>query len=146
MSVSAMRWAYGVFEVIDIPPQERSVLLALCWDHTEKDGCYPTQDRLSLLTGYRERKVRDLLASLETQGFIRRERVKVKGKFDHTAYQLFGTAKRGSTGTGGPMDHRHKKAGRNHRQTGAAYRGIYTRGEVIELFVAEEPKKTGEAR
>lgn len=139
-----MKWAYGLFEVIDIPPAERAVLLSLCWDHTEKDGCFPSQERISLLSGYRERKVRDLLKSLEDQGFIKRNRVKSKGKYAHTVYQLFGSARRGSTGRRGPMDHRHKKAGRNHRQTGADYRGNIYNTDVIE-FPCQPVTKIGGA-
>lgn len=137
-----MKWAYGLFEVIDLPPQERAVLLALCWDHTEKDGCFPSQERISLLSGYRERKVRDIVKSLESQGLIKRTRVKSKGKFTHTAYHLFGSFGRGSTGRRGPLDHRHKKAGRNHRQTGADYRGNNNRGDVIE-FPCQPEKMIG---
>ena len=132
-----MRWAYSLFEVVDIPPAERAVLLALCWDHTDAGGCLPSQERISILCGYRERKVRDLLKSLESCGLISRKRVKAKGKYAHTTYRLFGTASRSSTGRRGPTDYRHKKAGRNHRQTGADYRGTISnrdqRSDVIEL-------------
>lgn len=136
MSVRAMKWAYGLFEVIDLPVPERSVLLALCWDHTDKDGCFPSQARISTLSGYRERKVRDILKDLEARGLIKRRRVKVAGKFAHTAYSLFGA----TTGRRGPVDHRHKKAGRDHRQTGADYRGTNT-GDVAPANVIEFPSQ-----
>lgn len=134
MSVKAMKWAYDLFEIIDIPPAERAVLLALCWDHTDANGCFPSQERISLLCGYRERKVRDLLNSLEAQGFIERRRVKTKGKYSHTSYQIFGRPRVASTGRRGPTDYRHKNAGRNHRQTGADYRGIYNIGEPKDVI------------
>lgn len=143
MSIKAMKWAYGLFEIIDIPPAERAVLLALCWDHTEKDGCYPSQDRVSLISGYRVRRVHDLLKSLETTGLISRNRVKVKGKWAHTSYRLFGSISRETTGGRGPMDHRLKKAGRNHRRTGADYRGNNNKGDVVDFSCHVEKKFGG---
>ncbi len=127
MSARAMRWAFGLFEMVNVPPPERAVLLALAWDHTDSAGCFPSQARLSLLSGYRERRVRDILANLERRGLITRRRVRQGGKHARTDYTLFGTGTPPATGGRGPVEnnrhHRHCGAGSDHRPPPAAYRG-----------------------
>lgn len=127
MSVRAMKWAYGLLEVIDLDPPERLVLLALCWDHTDAGGCYPTQDRIATLAGYRRRKVVDSLKALEAMGLIKRKNVRSKGKFAKTTYTLFGTPKVKPCADGGTRHRAHKKAHGDRAQTGAQYRG-YIKG------------------
>lgn len=127
MSTRATRWAYDLFQMVDVPPPERAVLLALAWDHTDAVGCFPSQARLALLSGYRERRVRDILASLERCGLIKRRRVRKGGKHARTEYTLFGTWTPPATGGWGPVEnnrhHRHCGAGSDHRPPPAAYRG-----------------------
>lgn len=143
MSIRAIRWAYGLFEVIDIPPAERSVLLALCWDHTDTNGCYPSQDRIALLSGYRRRKVCDCLNSLEGMGFIKRQTARKGGKFQQTRYRLFGTCKIKPCADGGTRHRVHKKAHGDRVQTGAQYRGTNNRGFDCEDVVEFPIQKNG---
>lgn len=128
-----MKWAYSLFEVVSIPPAQRSVLLALCWDHTDAGGCYPTQARIATLSGYRERKVRDLLKDLEDCGLIVRETRRTRGKFQKTDYALFGVYHRQTGAGGGDASHRHHCAGGDHRQTGAGNRGYNTTGQIVSF-------------
>jgi hypothetical protein len=108
------------------------MLSALCWFHTDTQGCYPSQQRIALVAGYRERKVRDLLKSLEKSGLIKRRVTRSKGKFQRTEYRLFGTYQRQTGADRSDANHRHKKADGNHRQTGAEYeyRGTNNTGEA----------------
>lgn len=92
MSIRAMKWAYGLFDTISLPPAERSVLLALCWEHTEAGGCYPSQARLSKLTGYRRQRVNAIVSNLSAMGLIQKE-VSQNGKFQAAKYALFGIMK-----------------------------------------------------
>lgn len=128
MSMKALRWAFGLFEIIDIAPADRAVLLALCWDHTDTNGCFPSQERISLLSGYRRRKIADCLNSLESAGFIRRNTKRKSGKFQQTSYQLFCTPKVSPCADGGARHRVHKKAHGDRVQTGAQYRGNNTKG------------------
>lgn len=132
-----MKWAYGLFEVIDIPPAERAVLLALCWDHTDKGGCYPSQERIALMTGYRRRHVNNLLKRLEGVGLIRRKKARTKGKYEKTSYALFGAAKRDSrvhpSAQGGSSSRVHSPAHGYRVHPSAQNRGNTNRGDVIEF-------------
>ena len=139
MSIRATKWAFRLFENISLPPAERSVLLALCWDHTDSTGCFPSQRRIVLLTGYRERKVRDLLKSLEDSGLIERRVTRSKGKFQRTEYWLFGSYKGRKPGRNSATSHRHKNADGDHRQTGAEYRGTDTTSGAADGNVATFP-------
>ena len=146
MSVKAMRWAYGLFEVIDIPPAERAVLLALCWEHTDAGGCFPSQERVALLSGYRRRRVQDSLAILESQGFIRRTVARKGGKFQQTTYRLFCAPKVKPCADGGAR-HRAQTVAHGHRaQTGAQYRGIYNKGVSVIEFPSPEARNSGGAK
>ncbi|KRS17519.1 hypothetical protein XM52_13635 [Roseovarius indicus] len=90
-----MKWAYGLFEVLDIPPAERSVLLAICWWHKEKsDECAPAQAELAKMTGYRRQRVNEAISSLEGYGLIKREKTKRCGQYTSCSYRLFGSMKR----------------------------------------------------
>lgn len=146
MSVKAMKWAYGLFEVIDIAPADRAVLLALCWEHTESGGCFPSQERISLLSGYRRRRVQDCLAALEAQGFIRRSVTRTGGKFQQTKYRLFCAPKVKPCAHGGARHRAHGGAHGHRAQTGAQYRGIYTKGTSVIEFPVPEPKNSGGAK
>jgi len=126
VSIKAMKWAYSLFELVDMPPPERAVLLALCWEHTDKGGCFPSQSRISLLSGYRERRVRDILASLESQGLIKRTRRSFGARGKPTVYRLFGTI----TGPRLPVDYRHSPAGNDYRPPSADYRGTNNKGQA----------------
>jgi len=141
MSVRAMKWAYGLFEVIDIPPADRAVLLALCWSHTDADGCYPSQERLSVLSGYRRRKVCDCLNSLENSGLIKRKTRRTKGKFQKTEYRLFGSFRLKPCADGGARNRVRKKAHGDRVQTGAQNRGNIYRGRCENSDVIEFPAK-----
>ena len=143
MSVKAMRWAYSLFEIIDIPPSDRAVLLALCWDHTDSGGCYPSQERISLLSGYRRRKVCDCLSNLEKYGLIARETSRKSGKFQQTKYRLFSTPKIKPCADGSARHRVRKKAHGDRVQTGAQYRGIYNKGDSVIDFPAKDLKKSG---
>lgn len=147
MSVRAMKWAYGLFEIIDLPPAERAVLLALCWEHTDSGGCFPSQQRISLLTGHPERKVRTVLKSLEDQGLVGRKLVRGRGKLTHTQYRLFGSfrpaASHRSKSSVRPCNYYRSKPPILDRRTGADYRGnIYTGGfednSVVEFSAKNE--------
>lgn len=146
MSLKALRWAYGLFEIIDLPPAERAVLLALCWEHTESGGCFPSQVRIALLSGYRRRRVNELLAVLEKAGFIRRETRRTTGKFQQTSYRLFCTPKVKPCAHGGTRHRVHGGAHGHRVHTGAQYRGIYIRGASVVEFPVPEPKNSGGAK
>lgn len=145
MSVRAMKWAYDVFDAIDLPPAERLVLLALCWDHTDNGGCYPTQERIAKMSGYRRRKVVDCMSNLEGLGLITRKTQRSGGKFQKTEYTLFGVVKRPPCADGGTRHRAHKKAHGEapHRaQTGAQNRGTITIRDNSGFDVVEFPAKT----
>lgn len=94
MSIKAMKWAYGLFEVIDLPPAERSVLLALCWYHKDKSNeCSPAQAVIAKMTGYRRQRVSEALRHLEGAGLIARSKSRKVGKFLSCDYRLFGSFK-----------------------------------------------------
>lgn len=142
-----MKWAFALLDTVDLKPDQRLVLLALCWDHTDSQGCFPSQERIAAIAGYRSRKVRDVLKDLEELGLIRRRLVRAGGKFAHTEYKLFGTLQR-QTGAGGLVRHRrHKKADGDQRQTGADYRGTHkgdvSPGSSVEPFPTKKKKTLG---
>lgn len=128
MSIKAIRWAYSLFEVIDIPPQERSVLLALCYHHHDKTGeCYPSYDTLARLSGYRRRRVIDAVRSLKEWGLIRVEKRRVRGHQGSNQFLLFGSMKRGTRVQKGAPSQGAQKGTLARVQTGAPDRGnIYT--------------------
>lgn len=91
MSIRATNWAYALFKTADIPPQERAVLLCLCWHHVDKTGgCFPSAETLAVLTGYRRRRVFDAIKSLEDWGLIQREKRRVEGHQGSNQFRLFG--------------------------------------------------------
>lgn len=141
-----MKWAYGLFEIIDIPVADRAVLLALCWDHTESIGCYPSQDRISTLSGYRRRKIADCLNSLEGCGLIARETTRKGGKFQQTKYRLFGSAKVKPCADGGARHRVRKKAHGDRVQTGAQYRGNKDLDAEVLEFPVPEARVSGGGR
>jgi hypothetical protein len=134
MSIKAMKWAMNLFEVVNVPANDRCVLVALCWDHTDAGGCYPSQERISILSGRSVRRVYDSLERLETSGVIKRKTTRKGGKFQQCSYQLFGTYAASPSDKGDQRHRRTKKADGDRRTTGAEYRGIYTKGNnVTEL-------------
>lgn len=136
-----MKWAYALFEIVEIAPANRSVLLALCWEHTDSGGCYPSQDRLALLSGYRRRKVCDCLNELESFGLIKRTSTRRGGKFQKTTYKLFGSARAKPCADGSARHRVHKKAHGDRVQTGAQYRGTKSLGSEVVDFAASVSKK-----
>lgn len=141
-----MKWAFDVLEASDLKPAHRLVLLALCWDHTDAEGCFPSQQRISQYAGYRERKVRDVLADLERLGLIRRRKVRAYGKFARTEYTLFGSISQQVKTTEEVGHQRHKKADGDHRHTGADNRGTTKVKDASGVSVAPFPfqeKETG---
>jgi len=143
VSIKAMKWAYGLFEVIDIPPAERAVLLALCWDHTEAKGCYPSQERVSLLSGYRRQRVNEAVKKLDEWGLIKKRTTRSGGKFAQTSYTLFCNPKASPRPHGGTR-HRVQKKGHGHRaQTGGQYRGTNNRDRDCEIIEFPNEKVGG---
>jgi hypothetical protein len=71
MSIQAMSAA---FEVQGLSPSEKVVLLALANYADEKNRCWPSQKRLAEMTGLTDRWVRKILSTLETRGFLTREK------------------------------------------------------------------------
>jgi hypothetical protein len=70
MSFEATRWAWTA----DVEPCAKLVLLALA-DHADASGlCWPSLDRLMVLTGRQRRTVTRALDDLDTAGLIHRER------------------------------------------------------------------------
>lgn len=128
MSIKAIRWAYGLFEVVDIPPQERSVLVALCYHHHDKTGeCYPSYDTLALLSGYRRRRVIEAVKNLKEWGLIRTQKRRVGGHQGSNQFLLFGAMKRAARVQTGAPSQSAQKSTLPRVQTGAPDRGnIYT--------------------
>jgi hypothetical protein len=55
----------------DLTPTERLVALAICRHHNDKTGaCFPSQERIAMLTGFKERAVRKAVASMRAKGII----------------------------------------------------------------------------
>jgi len=73
----------------DLTHAEQSVLLALA-DHAHDDGtgCYPGVGYLAWKTGYSERQIRRILASLEAKGLIEPQGEKIGGRGHATEYHL----------------------------------------------------------
>ena len=69
MSFTACAWA---FKVRNVPSIERHVLLVLANYADEMGKCWPSQKHLSAATGHSERRIRDALSKLETEGYISR--------------------------------------------------------------------------
>lgn len=128
MSIKAIRWAYSLFEVIDIPPQERAVLVVLCYHHHDKTGeCYPSYDTIALLSGYRRRRVIEAVKNLKEWGLIRTQKRRVKGHQGSNQFLLFGAMKRGTRVQTGAPSQSAQKSTLARVQTGAPDRGnIYT--------------------
>ena len=138
MSIKATKWAMSLFEIIDIPQNDRMVLVALCWDHTDAGGCYPSQERISLLSGRSVRRVYDSLERLEACGVIKRKTTRKGGKFQQCNYQLFGAARFSPSDKGDQRHRRTKKADGDRRTTVSEYRGIYNKGDNIIEFRQEK--------
>lgn len=63
-----------VFDLPEMGPTKRLIMLALA-DHADDAGrCYPSIDRLANRTGLSERAVRNNIRTLESQGFLRTEK------------------------------------------------------------------------
>lgn len=74
---------------LDLTHSKRMMLLALA-DHAHDDGtqCYPGVRYLAWKTGYSERQVRRILASLEANGLIAAQGEKLGGRGHATEYHL----------------------------------------------------------
>lgn len=71
MSVDAISWA----KAQPVKPSAAKFVLVMLADYADEHGyCYPGQKRLAQDTSQSERSVRDHLAALERDGWIRRER------------------------------------------------------------------------
>ena len=69
MSNEAITWAWRQ----EVAPGEKLVLLVLADYADEEWSCFPSQARISRMTGQGERTVRRLLDALEASGVVRRE-------------------------------------------------------------------------
>ena len=94
MSIRAINWAVGVFEVIDIPSPERLILLLICRHHQDKTGeCYPSYDTLAQQSGYNRRTVIRHVKSLKSSGLIAVKKRRSKGHQESNQFVLFGSFK-----------------------------------------------------
>lgn len=141
MSVRALKWAATMFESVDVPPAERLVLLALCLDHTDAGGCYPSQDRIAVMTGYRRRHVNTLLDRLEGTGLIQRKTRRTKGKFQKTDYFLFGSYRVRPSAQGDAPNRVHAPAHGDRVRPSAQNRGTYTGEDPGQEKVVSFPAK-----
>lgn len=77
-----------VFES-DLPRPEKFVLLALA-DHSKDNGsdCYPSLRLVAWKTGYSERQIQEVMASLENQKVLRVIHRGGSGRGDHNEYKI----------------------------------------------------------
>lgn len=91
MSIRAINWALDVCERIEAPARHRHVLLVLSIHHHEKSGnCFPAYDTLANACGFSRRKVIDLIADLEANGLIIRQKRRVGAFQGSNHFVLFG--------------------------------------------------------
>lgn len=90
MSAQAVTWAYK--QNIS-PPTAKFVLVTLADAANGEGYCWPGQQRLMQLTGMSERALRDQIKTLETLGYIHRERrTRSNGSRTSDGYWLLGFA------------------------------------------------------
>ena len=91
MSIRAINWAIDVCERIEAPARHRHVLLVLSVHHHEKTGaCFPAYDTLANACGFSRRKVIDLIADLEANGLITKQKRRVGAFQGSNHFALFG--------------------------------------------------------
>ena len=91
MSIRAINWASEVCERISAPSAHRFTLMVICTFHHDKTGeCFPAYDTIAKRTGYSRRKVIGLVADIEANGLIVRQKRRVGGMQGSNHFVLFG--------------------------------------------------------
>lgn len=91
MSIRALNWAREVCQRIDAPSKHRLTLLMICMHHHDKTGeCFPSYETIADCCGFSRRKVIDLVAEIEANGLIFRQKRRIGGHQSSNHFVLFG--------------------------------------------------------
>ena len=91
MSIRAINWAREVSERIDVPSRHRLALLMIALHHHDKTGdCFPSYETIATACGFSRRKLIDLVADLESNGLIIRQKRRKGAHQGSNHYVLFG--------------------------------------------------------
>ena len=91
MSIRAINWAREVCERINAPSKHRLALLIIAMHHHDKTGeCFPSYDTIANGCGFSRRKLIDLVADLEANGLIVRQKRRNGAHQGSNHYVLFG--------------------------------------------------------
>jgi hypothetical protein len=91
MSIRALNWAIDVCARMDAPPKCRIVLFVIASHHHDKTGaCFPSYDTIAEKTGYRRRGVIDIVAEIEANGLLIRQKRRSDGHQSSNQFVLFG--------------------------------------------------------
>ena len=91
MSIRAINWAREVCERIEAPSRHRLALVMIALHHHDKTGdCFPSYDTIAAACGFSRRKLIDLVADLEANGLIIRQKRRNGAHQGSNHYVLFG--------------------------------------------------------
>jgi len=94
MSIRAINWAREVCERINVPSRHRLALVMISLHHHDKTGdCFPSYDTIAAACGFSRRKTIDLIADLEENGLLVRQKRRVSGRQGSNHLMLFGRPK-----------------------------------------------------
>ena len=144
MSVRAIKWAYSVLPLLDLPPTERCVLLVLAYRHHDRTGaCFPGMKTIAEDCGVGERRARQAVRLLAAWGVIKVRRGGTTLGNASNRYTLFGKPKRPKESSkrlpvsksGKPAQKSRFQTGSrvpvSNRQTDADDRGYSSEGENL---------------
>ena len=91
MSIRAVNWARTVCEQIDAPSKHRLALVMIALHHHDKTGaCFPSYDTVATACGFSRRKLIDLVADLEANGLLIRQKRRNGAHQGSNHFVLFG--------------------------------------------------------
>ena len=91
MSIRAINWAREVCERIGAPAKHRLALVMIALHHHDKTGeCFPSYETVATACGFSRRKLIDLVAELELNGLIIRQKRRTGAHQGSNHYVLFG--------------------------------------------------------
>lgn len=91
MSIRAINWAREVCKRLAAPSRHRLVLFTIAAYHHDKTGaCFPSYQTLAEETGFSRRKIIDLVADIEANGLLFRQKRRANGHQGSNQFVLFG--------------------------------------------------------
>lgn len=94
MSIRAINWAREVCERIGAPSKHRLALVMIALHHHDKTGdCFPSYETIASACGFSRRKLIDIVADLEANGLLIRQKRRTGATQGSNHYVLFGQPK-----------------------------------------------------